>query len=673
MKKNGPTKKPAKRTYRTVFLILCAAFFACFPFICRLCLNKIPDDEAEIYASTNGYITDLFCYSKEIALLIFAGAVLLYLIGEHIFPDNIEHFDKNRLSRLRFPIICACGYGLLTVISFIFSEHKATALLGVNSEYEGMPAILAYMIIFLAGLYFFKPSPEKHSPLSILRTAIMILCLIAGLLSVIEVFYKPILEFTFIQDLISSEKTRELAHSIRCENFIGQISLFFNNPGYLGGFCALFIPILLSLSIEYTQPENNAKHKKTARILCIADIGLLGLSIVWSRSTVAILSLFVSIPMLFIVYFVNLRKSSCRSTELHTALSYFGKTVIINTAAAFLIAAIAVILSNVLPNSVSYKHQNGLDTTISEFAQYTVEDADTAEKPLYKLTEATLDNGVLSLRSGETLLRISMKPNALYELLSDDDNSDLSKYLTFSDGVREIKIKERTKLYHTYLQREFDAVTLDDPRFNAITVGFEDEALALDLGYNGTVEFYMTEQGIKLFGQGSTLLNEIPQPGINASEKLYRFATGRGYTWIQSLPILKECLLTGKGNGNFGFYFTQNEIVGLLNTHGSCKYVIDRPHNWYLQIAVSSGIPAMLLVLALFVFYFIRFLSGTVFTVTKNAQKTERVPAFLIGLFSGLIAFMFCGLINDSYITVNPLFWMLLAPAVANLPYLSRQ
>ena len=143
------------------------------------------------------------------------------------------------------------------------------------------------------------------------------------------------------------------------------------------------------------------------------------------------------------------------------------------------------------------------------------------------------------------------------------------------------------------------------------------------------------------------------------------------------LPIIKDSLIVGGGNGTFAFRFRQNEIVGLLNTHGSCKYVIDRPHNWYIQIACSAGVPALIAVLVLFIYYIISFCkrfkvacagksdgkTGT----TKETGIGSKIELLDIGLFAGLVGFMVCGLINDSCITVNPMFWLFLGWAVGRL------
>lgn len=677
--KNIQSRKVENRKYRSFFLCLFSGFLAIYPFIARLCIMRLPEAETEIYRSTNGVEPDLVCYAKEIALIVFAGILILYFLGEKIFPDNVEKIDRNNLKSLRFPIICAAGYGLLTLLSFLTSDYKTTALFGVNSEYEGLLAILSYLVLFFFGLYYMKPSSEKIRPLVILRVTVIFMCFIAAILSLIEVFDKPILEFTFIQDLISSKDIEEIAHSITCENFIGQIALLFNNPGYLGGFCALFMPILFASSLEYSDikslptadsvtsaPLPAAARRKSLhvgmRILCIVTFGIMGLALIWSRSTVAKISLFISIPVVILLYlFTALRKLSLDKKDVFS-------TLFINLIGGLIIASILVFLSDVLPNSITRKHDQGLDTTLTELSAQNSEDsAASSDRPVFRLKKALLENGVLKLYSEDSFLQVSMQEDALFNLYLNPNNNDPALSLCFSDGEKELTQTVPAVMQATAIMDEMPGFKLADPRYEAITIVLDDQLIIFDFGYSGTVEFYMTEKGIQIFGQGSNLLEEIPQPRLTGLESLYTFATGRGYVWVQTLPLLKDCIILGYGNGCYGFYFRQNEIVGLLNTHGSCKYVIDRPHNWYLQICMSSGVPAMLLVLMLFIFYIFSFLRPF-FTKKKTTDtKSGSSCVLLIGIFAGLLGFMLCGMINDSYITVNPLFWVLLGVGITNL------
>ena len=612
--KNYAKKYKEKRIgYRQVFLILCAAFWCIYPFITRLVVKKIPDIEAKFFSNRNGLIIDLLLFYKEIALAVFAGGVLLYFLGERIFPDHIEKIDRERIKNLKLPLICIGIYAVFSGLSFIFSDYKETAFWGSNSEYEGLLAILSCLVVFVFACYYLKPRPDLKKVLSatdIFKTAIIVLSIITAVLTLIEIYYKPILEIPVIQDLISSSENRNIARSIKNENFIGQICLTFNNPGFLGGFCALILPVCFTISLS---------GSKLRKWVCTVTEGILILAVWWSDSKVAIVSLIVFFPIAAILSYISIGKREMNKSEISDKPSATDKTnkkkgnsiqntdyncsakkeVMISAVSVIIIGAVMIFMSKALPTYASRVRPEGVTKTASANSSDT--------NGIYRLSSAKIEDGVLKLWSEDKLLQISVDPQKLHDCYREYDTSDFADCLVFSDGTKTIEGRSETVLKATNIREEKQGFKLDDERYKSISICVEKELLIIDFGYSGTVEFYITEKGLRIFGQGSSLLEEIPQPRVTGLESIYSFGTGRGYIWAQALPIIKDSLFIGGGNGTFAFRFRQNEIVGLLNTHGSCKYVIDRPHNWYIQIACSAGVPALIAVLVLFFYYIITF------------------------------------------------------------------
>lgn len=193
--------------------------------------------------------------------------------------------------------------------------------------------------------------------------------------------------------------------------------------------------------------------------------------------------------------------------------------------------------------------------------------------------------------------------------------------------------------------------------YEAVKLSYDGIYLAMDLGYEDTIDFYVTDDGFALVGQNGEALEQIPHSVIQSDfwKKIYPIATGRGYIWVNTIPILKECILFGKGPGNFVYAFLQNEVVGLLNTHGSYKFVIDKPHNWYLQMGVNTGLISLVSVLGLMFRYFTRG-GKEYFREEKWGNKKD---VFEKTLWAGLASFCIAGLVNDSIVAVNPIFWLL--------------
>ena len=726
-------KKSRKIGYRQVFMILFTLFWVIYPFIARVLVKKIPAPEDTFFANTRGLIIDLVQFCKEVALAVFTGGCILYFLGERIFPDRPEKLSKERFKQLRFPIIFIGGYVLFSVLSFLLSDYKETVFFGVNSEYEGLLAILCYVAVFMLALFYMKPQKDGDKKLAlteIFKYGVIAVSVITGILGIIEIFVRPILEFTFVQDLISSEENRTIARSIRNENFIGQISLTFHNPGFLGGFCALITPVCIAISME---------GKKIRGVVGSVAAGLLIMDIWWSNSRVALVAIVLTVPAFVVMSVEGLKKKKLALSEAVTPES-FGKKgttndtqknvvsdsirkglirrVLVNAGIAVATGVLMIVLSEVLPTySSRYKEEhssnittesvgssvsgrsadNQAGTVISREDSVTdngmsritsvgpdgptvvvftklADSGDTTDKTgtttgsdnttgtqtyyKYKLTKAEIIDGALYLYSGDTLLKISVDKVFYDQQIVRGEERDFSECLVFSDGKDRIGLDKRIPavLPATSIRGEKTGFSFSDERYRAVKIALDDRLMYIDLGYSGSVEFYLMEEGIKLIGQGSALLDEIPQPRVTGLESFYSFGTGRGYMWIQSLPLLWESLIVGGGNGTFAFRFRQNEIVGLLNTHGSCKYVIDRPHNWYLQIALSDGVTALICVVALFLWYIIGFI-----------RKHNALGFYDIGLFLGLIGFMLCGMINDSCITANPWFWLLFGCAVTRL------
>ena len=726
-------KKSRKIGYRQVFMILFTLFWVIYPFIARVLVKKIPAPEDTFFANTRGLIIDLVQFCKEVALAVFTGGCILYFLGERIFPDRPEKLSKERFKQLRFPIIFIGGYVLFSVLSFLLSDYKETVFFGVNSEYEGLLAILCYVAVFMLALFYMKPQKDGDKKLAlteIFKYGVIAVSVITGILGIIEIFVRPILEFTFVQDLISSEENRTIARSIRNENFIGQISLTFHNPGFLGGFCALITPVCIAISME---------GKKIRGVVGSVAAGLLIMDIWWSNSRVALVAIVLTVPAFVVMSVEGLKKKKLALSEAVTPES-FGKKgttndtqknvvsdsirkglirrVLVNAGIAVATGVLMIVLSEVLPTySLRYKEEHSSNITTESVGSFVsgksadnqagtvisredsvtdngmsritsvgpdgptvvvftklADSGDTTDKTgtttgsdnttgtqtyyKYKLTKAEIIDGALYLYSGDTLLKISVDKVFYDQQIVRGDERDFSECLVFSDGKDRIGLDKRIPavLPATSIRGEKTGFSFSDERYRAVKIALDDRLMYIDLGYSGSVEFYLMEEGIKLIGQGSALLDEIPQPRVTGLEPFYSFGTGRGYMWIQSLPLLWESLIVGGGNGTFAFRFRQNEIVGLLNTHGSCKYVIDRPHNWYLQIALSDGVTALICVVALFLWYVIGFI-----------RKHNALGFYDIGLFLGLIGFMLCGMINDSCITANPWFWLLFGCAVTRL------
>ena len=155
-----------------------------------------------------------------------------------------------------------------------------------------------------------------------------------------------------------------------------------------------------------------------------------------------------------------------------------------------------------------------------------------------------------------------------------------------------------------------------------------------------------------------------PTVGFKGKEQL---GSARGYIWSRSLPMLKDNLILGSGPDTFVFRFPQNDLIGLYYTYGSPNTIVDKPHNLYLEIALSDGIIALLAFLAVMAIYIID--SMKLYALKKDFTKSQKLGA---ATCLGVIGYLFAGIFNDSVVSVAPVFWIVLGVGVA-INYMNRK
>ena len=127
--------------------------------------------------------------------------------------------------------------------------------------------------------------------------------------------------------------------------------------------------------------------------------------------------------------------------------------------------------------------------------------------------------------------------------------------------------------------------------------------------------------------------------------------SSRIYIWSRSIPKIFEKPVFGHGQDTFPLVFPQNDFFGKKLSFGIKGMLVDKPHNYFIQIAMNNGIPALILVGFLFLSFF--YDSFKVFIKNRNIFT----GCIFLSVFSYFITCFF----NDSVVSVAPLFWTFLA------------
>ncbi|QHI72073.1 O-antigen ligase family protein [Aminipila terrae] len=146
------------------------------------------------------------------------------------------------------------------------------------------------------------------------------------------------------------------------------------------------------------------------------------------------------------------------------------------------------------------------------------------------------------------------------------------------------------------------------------------------------------------------------------------FGSGRGYIWSRTLPMMKETALIGHGADTYCIYFPQNDYVGKYNADWNLNMIVDKPHNMYMDAWIGTGGISVLALLVLWFMYVIQ--SIKLFWKRNMSTFTEYTG---LGIFLGVCGFLVSGLVDDSTVSVMPMFYGLLGTGIAINIMLQRQ
>ena len=143
------------------------------------------------------------------------------------------------------------------------------------------------------------------------------------------------------------------------------------------------------------------------------------------------------------------------------------------------------------------------------------------------------------------------------------------------------------------------------------------------------------------FGTIGTDIGEV----VSGGENLEKAGSYRMFIWIRSLELVKENPLWGVGLEQLGYAFIDNYSEDMVQYWGRVMFV-DRAHNEYLHIAVSTGIPSLLVYLAF------------LFMVLRDGWRNWRKDEILLPVYAAVIGYLVQAFFNISVVSVAYLFWI---------------
>lgn len=378
-------------------------------------------------------------------------------------------------------------------------------------------------------------------------------------------------------------------HELKTE-YENMISLTFYNPSY----CAVFTILLVPFCMYFMAKASSVIKSIVWSVLAITSVTGCFLT----RSTAAFYLVIAQFVVFAIVRVVEVVKTKEKS----------GFKYVVIKAVTIAVTLLIVFAANVATGNRLFRAVKSSSVNKTDAIHKT---------DYFKVTDIKVEGNTVTIKGTDSQLQCIINDNASVQFESEEGD------------VIDVTVKD-------------DVITFPAP-YELVSANVENDALCFDLGYKGKLRFLMYNNKFYPMTVDGSVIKDISgtQGDYTKFDSLF---TGRGFIWRNTLPILKNTIFLGHGAATFEMYFKQFDYVGLLNSQGNVDLIVDKPHCWYLQMAVNQGVLCMLAVMLM--------LACIVISAIKDKGNLAAIIA--------IAAFCVFAIITDSYITVNPVMWAVL-------------
>lgn len=504
---------------------------------------------------------------------------------------------KERKSIKILPIFIPLSlYGLLALISTIFSQHPSFGFKGMYEQFESIFVIIGYcLLVYYA--YFFIDTEEDIKFLFRYFLIGIIIMIVIG-----------ILQYTG-NDLLGSNFGKKLYIPKKYWNQLDKFTLTFGNktvyltlynPNYAGLYVGLILPIITGLLLSERRIKQIIEY-------CIVIIGLI-ICLIGSRSKAGLIGLFIS--LIFVVIFF--RRYIFRNKKITITLVGVGILSIV---------CIFITKGSTIGNAIS----NVLNPVKSN----------------YSLTNIKTEEALTITYKNNDLIITPDPINIVNVIIKDTSGNDIAS--TYDVATNKYIITDE-RFAGISVVTDF----LDNVLCTQVTIDGKDWIFSNQLG-DGTYYY------LNVYGKFDKI-KEAESAVFTGYESI---ATGRGYIWSRTIPLLKDNIILGSGADTFALEFPHQDYVNYYNS-GFEGEILTKPHSLYLQIGVQSGVISLI---AFIIFYLMYFISS--FKLYIKGHFDNFFKQVGVSIFIGTIAYMIIGISNDSTLTVAPIAWALFGIGIA--------
>ena len=503
--------------------------------------------------------------------------------------------DRSLLEDNKKPIYILAGiYTAFVILSAITSEYKQIAFWGLYERYEGAFVLIAYIFVFLLAMNI--ATDDK-------AIRFIIMCLIGSsfiisLIGILQYFDINLVKYIAMATVPENAKV-----TLSSKSGFKTLSSTLYNSNFVGSYMAMLLPVVL-LSFGWVK-------KQTNKIALAILFCLIVLNWILCDSRAGIVGGITAFFVLIVMYRKKIFKYR------------------------LFVAAIIVLLCGGLV-AINFATHGSVVERIKRITSIagkdlTAENSTSFQSVLKGLNDVSMNKDRAKIVTEKGTLQIVLLDGGELKIVDEND-----KDLDFS--------------------LDNDIINLSDERFSNIKLENKSQDGTMYVYYNNykLIDIIFTDTGLM-----STSNRWMPYRDDKNIEKfgfegMETFGSNRGYIWSRTLPLLKNTILIGHGPDTFPMYFPQYDFVGKLSNYLTGDVYVDKPHDFYLQTAMNTGVVSLLALLALFGIYFV----ASIKIYIKDEFSTFKSIAGL-ACFAAFCGYAVSAIFNDSIISVAPVFWIL--------------
>lgn len=622
---------------------------------------------------------DFFNWWKALCLIL----VFVALIGIHITQWFMTR-KSLEMPRLFLPLIL---FEVFVILSAITSTVPDVAFSGFVDRSEGLWVLLAYSMLCYTAFAVTKDTKTVR---------LILACIFCGSLVIAGIGLFQFLGFDFFQ----TDFGKRLILPKAFEQFMNQLTFNFGknimyttvyNPNYLGSYASLLLPIAWGLTFAWAEigKKTNLKNISGKAAGNKADEhGTKNRSVLQQVKWVAGVLFSLAI---FILWLGSMSRAGLLGGTVAMALFLLlqAKSIVRNPIpSVFLIAGMVgmyLFMNTASGGLVKQEFQKTLPSGVQQaLGQTPVTEESVTAAPV----ELPLPDGVPPVAPAVKV--VSLKDNR-FTFATETETLQMVMEKT-TEGALHFYDANSSPLALVQVGTEPASQVFEDKRYAAYKITVQKDQFTI-AWYQYTFLFSNNKGVMTYSPKPNTLWTEMEPAPFIGFEGHERFATNRGWIWSRTFPLLSKAIFTGYGPDTFAVFFPQKDVAWKMNLYGAANIVVDKPHNWFLQTAVNTGIVSLLLLLWFLAGILLdglrlRFgrsvkgmealfgdpVAGSIMGTgsMSDDQETFARNVLLTGIFCGVVGYALAGVFNDSVVSVAPVFWTVTGLGIGMLRFSTR-